>query len=277
MLKQRVLTAIVLLLLIAGALAWGHEAFALLAVVCVATGIYEWLRLAGHASGSLTAALAVVCGGVLWWLERMGLPLGAQQALAGSALVIWVGVFVLLWRVQQGHAAPLSRAVSTLLGAVTMSAAWFALMDLSLAGPLTLVSALAVVWVADSAAYFTGRAWGKRKLASLISPGKTWAGVAGALVVVMVLALGAAYLWPTTALFTTTLIQRFSWVGALALLAALVVLGIVGDLFESLLKRRAGVKDSGVVLPGHGGVLDRIDALLPVLPALLLIRHWGGS
>ncbi len=276
MLKQRVLTAIVLLLLVSGALAWGQGAFALLGVVCVAIGIYEWLRLAGYPPGALTVAVTALGGAVLWGLDHMGLSLGVQRTLAGCALLVWMVVLVGLVRVQRGDAVPLGRVTSTWMCVVLMSAAWFALMSLSRAGALTLVSALAVVWVADIAAYFAGRAWGKRKLASLISPGKTWAGVVGAWVLVTGLALGAAYLWPTTALFTTTLIQRLGWVSAAALLAVLVMLSIVGDLFESLLKRRAGVKDSGTVLPGHGGVLDRIDALLPVLPALLWVRDLGG-
>jgi len=139
------------------------------------------------------------------------------------------------------------------------------------------LSAMCIVWVADIAAYFAGRQFGRHKLAPGISPGKTWEGVAGGLLGVGMLAAG----W-TTAIDTWAgidgpslfghLRERFGWVGMLALSAALAGLSVVGDLFESLVKRAAGAKDSSRLLPGHGGVLDRIDALLPVLPAAMALR-----
>lgn len=276
MLGQRIATAAVLLLLIGAALYIGHAAFAALAALCIALAIFEWLRLAGHASKRVTLSVGCVAGLLLWFSEWRGVPYPLQLSVAALALAIWLGVISLLWRVQQGRPTPLSKTLSTAFCMLLITAAWFALMDLSRLGAVLLVSALALVWVADSVAYFTGRAWGKRKLAPLISPGKTWAGVAGALVGVVGIALIAAQLWPALPLFTTLMVQRFSWLLSVLLLMGLVVLAIAGDLFESLLKRQAGVKDSGATLPGHGGVLDRIDALLPVLPAVLLIRHLGG-
>ena len=134
-----------------------------------------------------------------------------------------------------------------------------------------LLSVLVLVWIADTAAYVFGRAFGKRKLAPHISPGKTWAGVVGALIAVIALALLANRFWPASDLLSNRLVARYGF-GAAALLAALVVVSIVGDLFESLLKRQAGVKDSSHLLPGHGGVYDRIDALLPVLPLAALLE-----
>ena len=127
---------------------------------------------------------------------------------------------------------------------------------------------MAAIWISDTAAYFTGRAFGKHKLAPGISPGKTWEGVAGALVAVFIYAL----LWNAFAGEKARILLLAP------LLLALAVLGIVGDLFESLMKRHAGVKDSGNVLPGHGGILDRIDALTSTLPAaalaLLAYNYW---
>lgn len=276
MLGQRIATAAVLLLLIGAALYLGHAAFAALAALFIAMAIFEWLRLAGHRSKPATLSVAFLIGLLLGIGEWRGVPYPLQLSLAALALAIWLGVLGLLRRVQQGQPTPLSKSLSSALCLLLMSAAWFALMDLSRLGAVLLVSALAVVWVADIAAYFSGRAWGKRKLAALISPGKTWAGVGGAFAGVIGIALIAAQLWPALPLFTTLMIQRFSWPLTVLLLMGLVVLAIAGDLFESLLKRQAGVKDSGATLPGHGGVLDRIDALLPVLPAVLLIRHLGG-
>ena len=135
-----------------------------------------------------------------------------------------------------------------------------------------LLSVLVIVWLADTAAYFAGRAFGKRKLAPHISPGKTWAGVVGAAVAVVVAAWAAFWIAPEASLWSNGLIVSLGPL-AVMLLALLVALSIVGDLFESLLKRQAGVKDSSGLLPGHGGFYDRIDALLPVLP-LAVVFEW---
>jgi len=141
-------------------------------------------------------------------------------------------------------------------------------------GFVYLLSVLAIVWLADIAAYFAGRRWGRRKLAPAISPGKTWAGAVGAVVAVLTLALLLAGLAPDVQLFSTLLLQKVALLAALAVLAGLVALSIVGDLFESLLKRQVNAKDSGRLLPGHGGVLDRIDAVIAVLPAAALLDLW---
>jgi phosphatidate cytidylyltransferase len=134
-----------------------------------------------------------------------------------------------------------------------------------------LFSVLVIVWLADTAAYFAGRAFGKRKLAPHISPGKTWAGVVGAIVAVIAVALIAWQIAPDAHLLSNLLLASLGVVGAV-LLAAVVMVSVVGDLFESLLKRQAGVKDSSRLLPGHGGVYDRVDALLPTLPLAALLE-----
>jgi phosphatidate cytidylyltransferase len=135
------------------------------------------------------------------------------------------------------------------------------------------LSVLALVWIADIAAYFSGRAFGRRKLAPKVSPGKTWAGVWGALTAVVALADLLRVQWPQADLWSTRQLVASPALGVAALVAA-VSLSIVGDLFESLIKRQAGAKDSGRLLPGHGGAWDRIDATLPVLPAAVLIDWW---
>jgi len=130
----------------------------------------------------------------------------------------------------------------------------------------------ALVWLADIAAYFGGRALGRRKLAPTISPGKSWEGAISGLVAVIVLAVVVVVVTvhPHGNLFAL-LQARFGWIGLVLGCTALVALAIVGDLVESLVKRAAGAKDSSRLLPGHGGVLDRIDALLPVFPAALAL------
>jgi len=147
------------------------------------------------------------------------------------------------------------------IGWLVLLPACLSLYQLRAMDPLLLLGFMGVVWVSDSVAYFIGRAYGKHKLAPRISPGKTWEGVAAALIGVLVYAL----IWFYSVHKDQALV---GWLIPLLLLLA--VLGIVGDLYESLLKRQAGVKDSGTILPGHGGVLDRIDALLPVLPVAAL-------
>jgi len=145
--------------------------------------------------------------------------------------------------------------------------AWAALVLLHTAGPLWLLTALGITWGADSGAYFVGRAWGKRKLAPYISPNKTIEGVYGGLIAGMVVGLGFGF-WAGTA--TGDL-------GWLALVAFVTVLAsVVGDLFESLLKRHAGVKDSSQLIPGHGGLLDRLDAIFAALPVFALGKEVFG-
>ena len=139
---------------------------------------------------------------------------------------------------------------------------------------LYLFSVLALVWVADIGAYFSGKAFGRRKLAPSISPGKTWEGAIGGWIAVMTLSVGCTLIPELRDTFAVQLQLRHGWLALLLALSLIVAASVVGDLFESQLKRRAGVKDSSALLPGHGGVLDRIDALIPVLPLALLLDVW---
>lgn len=140
--------------------------------------------------------------------------------------------------------------------------------------PLYLFSVMAIVWVADIGAYFAGKAFGKRKLAPSISPGKSWEGAIGGWLVVLALSAAVAAHPMLTDTFAARLQVKWGWPGLFAVMTLLVAASIAGDLFESQLKRRAGMKDSSNLLPGHGGVLDRIDALIPVLPIAVLLDSW---
>ena len=142
------------------------------------------------------------------------------------------------------------------------------------------MSVMCIVWASDIAAYFAGHRFGRRKLAPSLSPGKTWEGVAGACVGVGLLALLWMFMerqFTADSLSVFALARRdFGVLGLGVVVTALVALGVVGDLFESMIKRAVGAKDSSGLLPGHGGVLDRVDALLPVLPAALAVLALGG-
>jgi phosphatidate cytidylyltransferase len=161
--------------------------------------------------------------------------------------------------------------VLAVVGWLVLIATWVAVVALQTRSPGVLLAMMAIVWIADTAAYFAGRRFGRRKLAPSISPGKTWEGVYGALAAVAIYALllvplaaAAGYTRPLDA------IAAAIWVALTLLLTGL---SIIGDLFESQLKRQRGVKDSGAILPGHGGVLDRIDALTAAMPPAALIAH----
>lgn len=155
------------------------------------------------------------------------------------------------------------------LGWLLLVPTWAALADLIQRSPLLLLGVMSVVWVADSAAYFTGRAFGKRKLAPRISPGKTWEGAAGGLLGVMLCGLLANMAYPQ--------VQPANLPWLASFLVLLTAFSIIGDLFESMLKRQAKLKDSSQLLPGHGGILDRVDSQLSVLPLVALTLYWTGT
>lgn len=274
MLRQRVVTAVVLVAALLAAAAAGRAVLDAALAVLLGAAAFEWLRLAQQPN---LACLIVAAGlaGALYAAQAFGsgLPGGALLALLALASALWMLIAALV--LHGAHrGARLPQAASTVLALLLLAAAWFALMRLMDVGFAQLLSVLVIVWLADIAAYFAGRRWGKRKLAPAISPGKTWAGVGGAVAAVLVAAFLLARLAPNVPAFSTLLQQRLAAAAALAVLAALVALSIVGDLFESLLKRQVGAKDSGRLLPGHGGVLDRIDALIAVLPAAALLDLW---
>ena len=272
MLKQRVATASVLLTVAVAAMLWSATAFAVMVTALLGFALVEWLQLTGAARSTSIVVALIVCAVLLVLIftslktrEMLVLPLGAIAA------AIWVAIVALLVQ-PNAMSLRLPRIVGMVLAIVLMSAAWFALMQFLSQGMLMLLSVLLIVWIADTAAYFAGRAFGRRKLAPHISPGKTWAGVVGAIVAVLLLALAVWQFAPAARMYSNELFAAVGPVWALLLLAVLIGLSIAGDLFESLLKRQAGVKDSGQLLPGHGGVLDRVDAMVPVLPSAAVIQ-----
>jgi len=275
MLRERVITALVLLaLLIPAVMARSPLPFALLTIVLIAAAGWEWGRLCG-----LPRAAAIASGVVLGLACVAIAPLGSGVGPVAVPAEAWAGVTA-LWvvggalalRVGPEGFRKVSRALRFVVGWILVFAAWAALMASWERGLAYLATVCALVWAADIFAYFGGRAFGKRKLAPTISPGKSWEGAVSGLVAVIVVALVvvAVTVHPHGNLFWL-LRERLGFAGMVVALVALVALAIVGDLVESLAKRAAGIKDSSQLLPGHGGVLDRIDALLPVFPAALAL------
>jgi phosphatidate cytidylyltransferase len=268
MLKTRIVTAILLLAIFLAALfglpGWGWVG---LVVVMVMQGTAEWARLAKLQGNSARIywwlTLAVMLGIV--WFDANHIP--SQQIFphllvyAVSAL-LWVFV-VPTWLISGWQ--PRQPLLLAFVGWAVLIPTGLAMMDLRAMNPWLLLGVMGLVWVADIAAYFAGRKFGKTKLAPSISPGKTWEGVTGALLgvalyvtlVVLFGGMGAV----GTKILPILMLVSWLWVG----------LAVIGDLFESAIKRLAGVKDSGALLPGHGGLLDRIDALTPTLPLAALV------
>lgn len=268
MLKTRVITALVLLALLLPALFYLPQGgWALLVAAFIGIGAWEWGALLGWRSASrlvLGGVAALICAGVsLLDPAAIGAEVIFTPAkdwvflVYGIAAVFWCLVMP-LW-LQKKWA--LSGIGGLLVGAVVLFPTWLAMVQLRTLGPGVLLGIFAVVWMADIAAYFSGKAFGKHKLAPSISPGKTWEGAIGAGVGVVIYGLVVRQV------FGLELLTLPLWI---LVLFAVTAISIIGDLYESLLKRKAGIKDSSNILPGHGGVLDRIDSLTSTLPVVAL-------
>ena len=293
MLGQRIVTAVVLLaLLVPAMLSSAGWPFPVLTMILVAAAGWEWARLNGAESAmalGFGVALLVACVASAPTAVQGRVPAGIWVGVAG----VWIlgGAWVLRQGVDGWRRN--SRWLTWPVGMLALWVAWMALTSARAQGLAFLLSVLCLVWVADIAAYFGGRALGRRKLAPSISPGKSWEGVWSGVAGVLLLAWGwtalespagllpgashdlsgpagaAASSWGSSVF--SQLFARFGLAWGVPLVVLLTGMSVVGDLFESLVKRAAGAKDSSRLLPGHGGVLDRIDALLPVFPLALAL------
>ncbi|MES2413853.1 MAG: phosphatidate cytidylyltransferase [Pseudomonadota bacterium] len=276
MLKQRVITAIVLLLILLPALFYPSSVpFCAVALVLIAAAGWEWGRLNGCAqSASLgLAAVCVVLCALSWYFGMLEMPLRTLWLATGAAWVL-LGGWLLRGGVPGWSSIP--AAVRLTGGVLALWLAWMAIARARVLGIDFLLSVLLLVWVADIFAYAAGRTLGgrfsKNKLAPSISPGKSWEGAWGGVAGVVVLALAGMALAGQAG--GTLYVRLWTQHGVIVMLVAVIFLAamsVVGDLAESLVKRSAGFKDSSGLLPGHGGVLDRVDALLPVLPLALML------
>lgn len=275
MLKTRVITAVFLFAIFFSALFYLPPlGWALFATIVAAVAAWEWGALMGLGPVPrliLGLAFAVICVAV-GASEPTALGIGADISDAAWRLGRWFYLpaalfWILLVPAWMRRRWALPKSVAGLaIGLLLILPTWLALVQLRQTGALNLLAIMAVVWLADIAAYFSGRTFGKHKLAPSISPGKTWEGAIGAGIAVLVYGFVLSSNLPSL-LSTNHLLL-------VVVLIALTAISIVGDLFESLLKRLAGLKDSSNILPGHGGVLDRIDSLTSTLPLVALV--WLG-
>ncbi len=265
MLKQRVITAIILAVLFLAALFILPAAgWSILVGLLMMQGAWEWSKLAkmrGLLAVSYVGVILLAFIAVLWMYANF-LPqqkYAMQILVYGVAAVFWI-ILVPAWFKYSWK--PQNFWLLGATGLIVLLPTGMAMLDLRAESPWWLLGVMGMVWMADISAYFTGRKFGKTKLAPNISPGKTWEGVAGAMLGVLIYIMIVMVANDMTHSYSLIL---FAIVG--------VALSVMGDLFESAIKRQAGVKDSGTLLPGHGGLLDRIDALTSTLPlaALMLI------
>ncbi|MFP3979082.1 phosphatidate cytidylyltransferase [Marinobacter sp. KMM 10035] len=267
MLKTRIITALILApIAIGGIFFLPPLGFALFMAAIITLGAWEWANMSGFEQQPMRIGYAAFIAAILYGLFDV-----SAVPVLWLALLWWVVCFLLVRNYPAGSGWWGSRPVRALMGVLVLVPAWVGLNHLRAAGfqfgntdnnLLVILYVFCVVWVADIGAYFAGRAFGKAKLAPRVSPGKSWAGVYGGLVAVTVLALAASSL------------ASASMVETMMLIAATLVTGLVsvlGDLLESMLKRFRGIKDSSALLPGHGGILDRIDSLTAAAPVFALI------
>lgn len=264
MLKTRVITAVILtigflmVLFLASKMVWSC-----LMLAATLVGVWEWAKLIKLNKHQVHLYLASALAIGLLWIFTIDTPFALYHdeivfGLLSLSALFWI-VFSPIWLISRKKIS--QKLLMTLLGLVLLLATWLALNGLRNISPWLLLGVLAIVWLADIAAYFAGKRFGRHKLAPEISPGKTWEGVAGAILAATIYGLVLCYYMHYS---------RWLVVG----LWLIVVLSVMGDLFESLLKRQAGVKDSSHLLPGHGGVLDRIDGLIPTLPLVLFYIYY---
>jgi phosphatidate cytidylyltransferase len=264
MLRQRVVTAIVLVAVLAAVLLLLPAEYVILAFAApILVGAWEWAALAGFGSLVARAVYVGACASAMAVLWIAGSGRAGLESVLSVVMLGWIALFGwILFAAQRRN-----RGLAAAAGLWVLAPAWLALARLfqqAERGPELVVFALVLAWAADIGAYVAGRRFGRLRLAPYVSPNKTWEGVLGGLVAGMLVALGGMTWFELPAL------------AFLPLCVAAVLASVVGDLVESMFKRHSGLKDSGNLLPGHGGMLDRIDSLTSSVPLLALGFCWLG-
>jgi phosphatidate cytidylyltransferase len=261
MLQQRIITALILAALVLGALFWlPAKITAAVITLLMLAGAWEWAAFPGLKQPLARLAYVAVIAACIAFVWSQGTDSPRADQLLSAALIWWL--VALVWIATMP--GTVNRASAALAGILVLVPAWLALVRLQQHAPFWLLFLLLLVVAADVGAYFAGRLFGRHKLAPKVSPGKTWEGVFGGLAAAAVMAAAG------TAWFK---VDVASFIGVCAIV---VLASIVGDLTESLFKRHAGLKDSGTLLPGHGGVLDRVDSVTAAAPIFLFGMEWLG-
>ncbi|MFZ5562145.1 MAG: phosphatidate cytidylyltransferase [Pseudomonadota bacterium] len=262
-LRQRVITALVLIPVVVWCIFFAPDtrAFRALAAVIVVVGAWEWSAMMGLRPVALRMFYAALVLAALSALALLPLQRPLHLLLYGVAVVFWLVAHRLVRAYPEGAESWANAPVLAAVGLVLLVPAWLGLTALQQQSPWWLMYLFLLVWGADTGAYFAGRAFGKIKLAPAVSPGKTFEGFLGGVLLTSVLALAVAFWLELGG-------QRF--LAFIGLSIVTVLASVLGDLFESMVKRKAGIKDSGSIFPGHGGALDRIDSLTAAAPVFAL-------
>ena len=271
MLKTRMITAIVLMAVLLPILFLLPPnylgAFFLVALLAAA---WEWSRMLAPEAKKAAWLYATFCLVIILFLLGMQ-AVSWQFSLLMMSVLFWIFLAPFILAKGMNLSLQKFKPFYSILGLIILPATWFALVFLRELGLVFLLSSMALVWVADIGAYFIGKAFGKHKLAAQISPGKSIEGAIGGLVLCYLYALLCVVYLPLGDTLFGAWAIRFGWVPMFLMVTVLAAFSVFGDLFESQLKRLAGVKDSSHLLPGHGGVLDRVDALIPTMPIAALL------
>ena len=271
MLKTRIITAIVLMAVLLPILfllpPYYLGAFFLVALLAAA---WEWSRMLAPEAKKAAWLYATFCLVIILFLLGMQ-AVSWQFSLLMMSVLFWIFLAPFILAKGMNLSLQKFKPFYSILGLIILPATWFALVFLRELGLVFLLSSMALVWVADIGAYFIGKTFGKHKLAAQISPGKSIEGAIGGLVLCYLYALLCVVYLPLGDTLFGAWAIRFGWVPMFLMVTVLVAFSVFGDLFESQLKRLAGVKDSSHLLPGHGGVLDRVDALIPTMPMAALL------
>lgn len=271
MLKTRVITALVLLAVLLPILFLLPPIYiGVFFLVALLAAAWEWSRLLAPQARAAAWIYALFCLVIILFLLGMQ-NVSWQFALLLLAVIFWFFIAPFLLAKGMNLSLEKLRLFYVVLGLIVLPATWFALVFLRELGLIFLLTSMAFVWVADIGAYFVGKAFGRRKLAVQISPGKSIEGAIGGLILCYVYAFLCVYYFSFESTLFGAWAIRFGWVPMFLMVTVLTAFSIFGDLFESQLKRLAGVKDSSHLLPGHGGVLDRVDALIPTMPIAALL------
>ncbi|MBI3284611.1 MAG: phosphatidate cytidylyltransferase [Burkholderiales bacterium] len=271
MLKTRVVTALILLAILLPVLySSSFQAFAAIAVLFFAAAMWENQRLFRKPA---PLAMALVWSGLFVYL-LFNLASFSQPLLFALCSAFWLLRLIPTLARGLPEISSFANGMLSALYGITIFGCFVAIAVFFQYSPKFLLSVMAIVWVADIGAYFSGKAFGKHKLAPSISPGKSWEGAVGGWLLVLILSSAATFIPALQDTFPAQILARLGWIWFFVVMSLLTAASVVGDLFESSLKRRVGMKDSSSLLPGHGGVLDRIDALIPVLPLAALLALW---
>lgn len=267
MLKQRIVTGLVLApVALAAVFLLPLTAFSVFVGLVIMLGAWEWADLADVEQPWLRLVYGLAIGVLCALIYLFSIP---AVGLLSLGVLWWCAAFMLVWHYPASARFCQATWVRLLMGVCTLVPAWFALVALkSRYGALAIMLALFLVWAADIGAYFSGKLLGKNKLAPRVSPKKTVEGLLGGILLALVVAA------------VSGLLLGFGWLkgfGLMALTVLIVLASVLGDLTESLLKRERGIKDSGSLLPGHGGIMDRIDSLTAAVPVFALALFASGS